>query len=103
MGGRVPLGLFDHSLEAAEQLQKYRHGGVIHRDRHETVLLINDGVDAARILTGAESRGKAPCPTECMLEFRGILTSVCIDAPSSSEPGSLSTLFPTDPRRRCRA
>ena len=73
MGIGVGLGLFDDALEAAEQLQEYRHRGVVHRDRHETVLLINDGVDAARILTGAGSRGKAPCPTERMLEFRGIL------------------------------
>src|SRR5207249_5808223 len=61
------------------------------------------GVDAARILTGAEGRWKPTCPTESMLELREILTSPCLDAPYSSEPGRLSTLFPTDPRRRCRA
>src|SRR5262252_9489147 len=31
----VRLGLFDDSLKSAEQLQEYRHRGVIHRDRHE--------------------------------------------------------------------
>jgi hypothetical protein len=38
-----------------------------------------------------------------MLEFRGILISLCIDALSSSEPRSLFTPFPTDPRRHARA
>src|SRR5580693_4095049 len=93
----VRLGFFDDSLEATEQLQKYRHGGVVHRDRHETVLLINDGVDAARILTGAESRGKAPAPTERTLEFRGILTSLCLDDPSSSEPRTCTPCSPPIP------
>ena len=35
--------------------------------------------------------------------LREIFTSLCLDAPSLSKPGSLSTLFPADPRRRCRA
>jgi hypothetical protein len=61
MGGRVRLGLFDQSLEAAEQLQEYRHRRMVHRDRHETVLLVVADVDAAQILAGREKRVKTPC------------------------------------------
>ena len=39
LGRGVLLGLLQHSLEAAEQLQAYRHKAAVHRDCHGTLSL----------------------------------------------------------------
>ena len=39
LGRGVLLGLLQHSLEATEQLQAYRHKAAVHRDCHGTLSL----------------------------------------------------------------